>query len=224
MKAVVLFSGGLDSTVLLYKVAKEYGWKDVEALSFDYGQKHSVELEKASDIIEAVSGNWECIQIVVENGEYVLPGSSQTEAGIKVPKGHYADESMKATFVPNRNMIMLSIAAGRAIGLGAKEVFYAAHAGDHAIYPDCRPEFLYQINRCVQIGNYPGVFEGIQAPFIGKTKADIVMLGTELGVPFEMTWSCYEGREIHCGECGTCVERKEAFELAGVEDPTEYRK
>ena len=127
---------------------------------------------------------------------------------------------MKSTVVPNRNMIMLSLAAARAIAVGADGVAYAAHSGDHAIYPDCRPEFADAVAAALRICHYTPI--ELERPFVDMTKADIVRLGAELGVDFSKTWSCYKGGEKHCGKCGTCVERREAFRLAGVPDPTEY--
>jgi 7-cyano-7-deazaguanine synthase len=137
-----------------------------------------------------------------------------------VPEGHYEAESMKATVVPNRNAIMISIAYGHAVSIGAETVGVGVHAGDHAIYPDCRAQFIDMLSSTLQVGNDSDL--RIYAPFIDKTKSDIVKYGTALGVPFDLTWSCYKGLEKHCGRCGTCVERKEAFQLAGVNDPTEY--
>jgi 7-cyano-7-deazaguanine synthase len=127
---------------------------------------------------------------------------------------------MKATIVPNRNMIMLAVAVGFGLANGVEEVAYAAHAGDHAIYPDCRPEFVEALNGAVALCDWRKI--KLVAPFLKKTKADIVTLGDELGVPFVMTWSCYVGGKNHCGKCGTCVERREAFDLAGIKDPTTY--
>jgi len=145
-----------------------------------------------------------------------------TDSSVEVPHGHYAAETMKATVVPNRNMIMLSVAAGLAVAEGAKVIACGVHAGDHAIYPDCRPEFINSIEKTIQLANaLPSL--RIETPFIGKTKADIVKIGTKLKVPYESTWTCYEGGRIACGRCGTCVERLASFSEAGVEDPIEYK-
>jgi 7-cyano-7-deazaguanine synthase len=153
-----------------------------------------------------------------------LTGSALTDDSVPVPQGHYAAESMKATVVPNRNMIMLSIATGIAVARGASTVSTAVHAGDHAIYPDCRPTFISLMSQTAQIAtegfHAPGF--SIEAPFVNMTKAEICQLGADLGVPWENTWSCYEGRALHCGKCGTCVERHEAFMIADVFDPTRY--
>ena len=146
--------------------------------------------------------------------------SSLTDAETEVPEGGYREENMKSTVVPNRNMIMISVAAARAIAIGAGSVAYAAHSGDHAIYPDCRPEFADALAGALRLCHYFPI--GLERPFVGMTKADIVRLGADLGVDFSKTWSCYKGGERHCGKCGTCAERKEAFRLAGIPDPTEY--
>jgi 7-cyano-7-deazaguanine synthase len=148
----------------------------------------------------------------------ILPSTLTGEG--EIPEGHYAAEVMKQTVVPNRNMILLAIAAGYAEGLGAGFVAYAAHAGDHYIYPDCRPEFVEAVRSAIQLATETRV--QLLTPFLYWYKKDIVSWGKELGVPWKLTWSCYKGGEKHCGKCGTCIERKEAFILAGVDDPTEY--
>jgi 7-cyano-7-deazaguanine synthase len=151
----------------------------------------------------------------------VLPGSSQTDSSVEVPHGHYAEESMKQTVVPNRNMILLSVAIGHAIAHKCDAVAYAAHAGDHAIYPDCRREFVQAMQGAAQLCDWRRI--DLLSPFVDFSKADIVEQGELLGVDFSKTYSCYEGNEIHCGKCGTCTERKEAFELNSIKDPTQYR-
>jgi 7-cyano-7-deazaguanine synthase len=212
---VMLYSGGMDSTVLLYKLKP-----NVRPLLFYYGQRHHEELSHASGICQAEGIDYEYVNLDAV-GKLIASGS---QAGREpVPEGHYADESMKTTVVPNRNSIMLSIAVGHAITIGARNVYFAAHAGDHAIYPDCRPEFVYTFNHTMKLANAWTPVE-IWAPFINMTKADIVQEGARYGVPFERTWSCYKGGELHCGRCGTCVERKEAFQIAGVPDPTSYEQ
>jgi len=202
--------------VLLYRLLAER--EEVAALSVDYGQRHRVELDYAGKIAAEVG-----VQHEVANLSAVtrfLGGSSQTESAVEVPLGHYTSESMKQTVVPNRNMIMLSVAAGWAVSLKADKVAYAAHAGDHTIYPDCRAEFAAALGEAIRLADWHSV--ELVFPFVEMSKADIVRLGAELKVPFELTWSCYQGGQRHCGECGTCVERREAFELAGVADPTPY--
>lgn len=216
MKAVCLLSGGMDSTTLLAATLNE--GHDVVALSVCYGQRHVKELAAAA----AIARHYEVPHIVVDLGEALKPvllGSALTD-NVEVPEGHYAAENMKLTVVPNRNAILLSIAVAAAVSYGAEEVRFGAHAGDHAIYPDCREEFVSPFSQAMQAGNQPPV--RVLGPFLHITKTGIVTLGTALGVPFGLTWSCYKGGERHCGKCGTCVERKEAFELSGVPDPTEY--
>lgn len=216
MKVVAIVSGGMDSVAMLYGLAKSD--EVAEVLTFHYGQRHSREIEFARAAAMRLNLPHRIVPLRVL-GE-MATGSSLTDATIEVPEGHYADESMKATVVPNRNMVMLSIAAARAISLKADAVAYAAHAGDHTIYPDCRPEFVEAMRQAFQLMDWHPV--RLFAPFIGSTKADIVRLGARRGVPFELTWSCYKGGRLHCGKCGTCVERREAFEVAGYPDPTEY--
>jgi 7-cyano-7-deazaguanine synthase len=147
-----------------------------------------------------------------------------TDLDTEVPEGHYADDNMKQTVVPNRNMVMLSMAAGIAISNNCTGLVTGVHAGDHDVYPDCRPEFIEALNKTLLVANAGFVSDGfgVHAPFMNMHKSQIVTLGAELGVPFEKTWSCYKGGDIHCGRCSTCVERIEAFQLAHVDDPTEY--
>lgn len=212
---VLLYSGGLDSTVLLFKLKP-----NVRALLFNYGQRHGKELEIAQAMCEVEEVAYGYVGLSGIN-HLIAKGS---QAGREpVPEGHYADKSMKTTVVPNRNSIMLSIAIAHAIAIGAHRVYFAAHAGDHAIYPDCRPEFVDAFSHAMHIANAWSPIE-IHAPFIHMTKSDIVQEGVRYGVPFDRTWSCYAGRTLHCGRCGTCVERREAFELAGVVDPTRYEE
>lgn len=216
MKSVVVFSGGLDSTVLLYELLA--GGDEVLALSVDYGQRHRVELEAARQLAAQVDVEWQLADLSPIAG--LLAGSSQTSSEIAVPHGHYAEESMKQTVVPNRNMILLAVAGGWAVSRKANRIAYAAHSGDHTIYPDCRPEFTAAMRQALGLADWHQV--DLYCPFVNLTKADIVRRGAELNVPFAETWSCYEGGQRHCGLCGTCVERKEAFEQAGIPDPTRY--
>lgn len=219
--AVVLHSGGLDSSTLLYglRIMEPINLRqEVKALIFDYGQRHEVEIKYALRFCDRHDIEREVVNLQAIN-KLIAMGS---QAGrVDVPLGHYADETMKATVVPNRNMIMLAVAVGHAIKLNYSEVYYAAHGGDHAIYPDCRPDFFHTLATAVELGN-AWTPVTLKAPFINSTKADIVKAGAVIGMPFDETWSCYRGESIHCGQCGTCVERKEAFQLAGVKDPTTY--
>jgi 7-cyano-7-deazaguanine synthase len=217
--AIVLLSGGLDSTTAFYKAMWERD--DVRAISFDYGQRHRKELEAASYFSRLHDVPWHVVNLQTLGG--LLKGSSLSDPDVEVPEGHYAKDTMKATIVPNRNSIMLSCAVGVAVGNKFQEVWAAMHAGDHAIYPDCRPEFIEKLNELIPIANaWEDPIPRVITPFIDYTKDMIVRLGSDMGVPYEHTWSCYEGGKVHCGKCGTCVERQEAFYLAGVQDPTEY--
>ena len=218
MKTVLIYSGGLDSTVLLYHLRAT--GQSVHALSVNYGQRHRCELDHAAKI---------CCELNIPNPvadlsaiQPLLAGSSLTSPEIEVAEGHYTEETMKSTVVPNRNMILLSIAAGHALSIGAQQIAYAAHSGDHAIYPDCRNEFADAMAEAIRLCDWNTV--ELSRPFVDWTKADIVRRGAELNLPFEKTWSCYKGGEIHCGRCGTCIERREAFDLADIADPTTYAK
>ncbi len=215
-RTVIVFSGGLDSTVLLHHLLAE--GREVLALSVHYGQRHARELEAAAAIAALAGVRHEIADLRPVAG--LLAGSSLTSSDIPVPDGHYQEESMKATVVPNRNMILLALAAGWAISQKADAIAYAAHGGDHAIYPDCRPEFAEAMRHAIGLADWHRV--ELLRPFVTLTKADIVRRGAELGAPLGATWSCYRGGARHCGRCGTCVERREAFELAGVPDPTDY--
>lgn len=215
MKTVLIHSGGLDSTVLLYQLREE--GNEVLALSVDYGQRHRKELAFAADITQQLRVRHEIANL---RGIGALLGSSSLTSNLPVAEGHYTEDSMKSTVVPNRNMIMLAIATGWAITEKADSVSYAAHAGDHAIYPDCREEFTNAMDAAIRLADWHEV--SLKRPFVSLSKADIVRRGAELRVPFSQTWSCYQGADQHCGRCGTCIERREAFHLADVPDPTVY--
>ena len=217
MKGIVVMSGGLDSTTLLYWVIKE-GYEPY-VLSFDYGQRHRKELEFAEKTCRKLKVNHRIIDLT--NVQELLKGSALTSEGVAVPEEHYSHESQKATVVPNRNAIMLNIAIGYAISIDAKKVFYAAHYNDRAIYPDCRWEYVQSQNITAKLANDAQI--KIFAPFVRKTKAEIVRLGKKLGVPFGDTWSCYKGGEKPCGVCGSCRERIDAFQLSTLRDPLEYK-
>ncbi len=213
---VVLLSGGMDSVTALYEARREY--ELAGALSFHYGAKHNDrEIPFAAHHAANVGTPHRVIRLDFI-GE--LFESSLLAGGGEIPQGHYEEESMKKTVVPFRNGILLSVAAGFAESTGATGLVIAAHAGDHAIYPDCREEFMKAMADAIRTGTYAAV--ELIRPFIAMTKADIARRGAGLGVDYSKTWSCYVGGEVHCGECGTCVERREAFLLAGVADPTEY--
>lgn len=217
MKTIVICSGGLDSVSLAHRVAADH---DLAALlSFDYGQRHVKEVEHAAACAARLGVPHKVVDIRQIGA--ALSGSALTD-DVDVPDGHYAEETMKITIVPNRNAIMLAVAFGMAAAEKADAVAAAMHGGDHFIYPDCRPGFVaaFQAMQDAALDGYAQV--RLHTPYIDGSKADIVADGARLGVPFAETWSCYKGGQIHCGRCGTCVERREAFHLAGVPDPTEY--
>ncbi len=213
MKAVLVYSGGLDSTTLLY----EYRDSIALAVSFDYGSKHN-----AREIAYAAEN---CKRLGIKHlviplgfiGQYFK--SDLLLSGGEIPEGSYADDNMHSTVVPFRNGIMLAVAAGLAESYGLDTVMLANHSGDHAIYPDCCPEFVEAMDAAVKAGTYEGI--RVVSPYCDITKRDIALRGKALGIDYSLTYSCYKGGEKHCGKCGTCVERKEALE--GF-DPTEYEK
>jgi 7-cyano-7-deazaguanine synthase len=220
-KAIAIVSGGLDSVTLAYLLAAE-GW-DLHLLAFDYGQKHKREVEFARQCAHDLGAAFNLVDL--QGAGSLLGGSALTDENIAVPHGHYAAPNMAITVVPNRNAIFLAIAYGAAVAQNAEIVATAVHGGDHFIYPDCRPEFIEAFDamqkQAVAGFSHPAL--RLHAPFVQKFKHNIVEIGTELGVPYEKTWSCYEGGAMHCGQCGTCVERALAFRQAGVLDPTSYQ-
>jgi 7-cyano-7-deazaguanine synthase len=216
MKVIVLSSGGMDSVTALYRAYRDHDV--VAAVSFDYGAKHNHrELPMAAEHAARLGVRHEIIRL-----DFVdrLFASNLLRSGGAVPDGHYAAENMKQTVVPFRNAIMLSIACGFAESVGAEGLVIAAHTGDHTIYPDCREDFMQAMADTMRLGTYAGI--QLLRPFIAMTKGEIAAEGARLGVDFAKTWSCYKGGEIHCGTCGTCVERREAFADAGIPDPTVY--
>lgn len=213
---VIVLSGGLDSVTLLH----EYKERIALAVTFDYGSNHNAR--------EIDCARYQCGLLGIEHlviplgfmGDYFE--SSLLSGADDIPEGHYEDSNMKSTVVPFRNGIMLAVACGLAESRGLKGVLIANHGGDHAIYPDCRAGFVKAMGRAMEEGTYDHV--ELIAPYTEITKSDIARRGAGLGVDYSHTYSCYKGGALHCGVCGTCVERKEAFQLAGIPDPTPYGK
>lgn len=220
-KAVAMVSGGIDSSTLLYQLASE-GY-DVHALTFIYGQKHSKEVEAARNITSRLRISHRVVDLSsLQN----LLTSALTSPNMAVPEvptdaGHY--DTLKLTIVPNRNSIFLAIAIGFATSIGANYVFYGAHHSDRGVYPDCRREFIQTFEQAERLATDNPTLK-VEAPFISMMKAQIVELGSKLGVPYEVTWSCYKGGEKHCGVCSSCRERRRAFHEARVPDPTVYER
>jgi 7-cyano-7-deazaguanine synthase len=217
LKHLVICSGGLDSVSLAHIIAADATL--TRLVSFDYGQRHRKELEFAAAAAQRLGVPHHLIDMRPIGA--ALTGSALTD-DIAVPDGHYAEETMRITVVPNRNAIMLAVGFGVAAANGDDAVATAVHGGDHFIYPDCRPDFTEAFDTMQRhaLDGYADV--RLVTPFVHRTKADIVSEGARHGTPFAETWSCYKGGDLHCGRCGTCVERREAFHLAGVPDPTRY--
>lgn len=221
-KAVIIASGGIDSSTLLYKMVKE-GF-EVYVLTFIYGQKHLQEIEYAKGIAQGLKVNHRVVDLSAMKG--LLSGSALTDSSVEVPNvpetvEHY--ETLQSTIVPNRNAIFLSIAIGYAVSLKADHICFGAHFSDRGVYPDCRKEFVDAFQTAERLANdNPDMV--IDAPFVDMDKSDIVKLGAELGVPFKETWTCYKGGANHCGVCSSCRERKRAFIDSGISDPTEYEQ
>jgi len=213
MRGVLILSGGVDSTTLLYKMISD-GY-EVTALTFNYAQRHKKEIECA----KAIANRLDVVHRIVDLRTLAsLLGDSALLGGKEVPSCHYTEEAAKKTVVPNRNMIMLSVAAGYAEAHEIPEVFYAAHKNDCTIYPDCRPEFVQALRPAIRLATAWHPVE-LQAPLVDMSKAEIVRMGLALQVPYELTWSCYRGEERPCRTCPTCIEREEAFALNGQLDP-----
>lgn len=213
--ALVVCSGGVDSVTALYWAKTRYA--RVEVVTFNYGANHN-KRERACLMAVCAKENVKVTRIDLPLGKYFK--SSLLSGAKAIPEGHYAADNMKSTVVPFRNGIMLSVAAGLAESNGLDEIVLGNHSGDHTIYPDCRPDFIEGIGAAIKAGTWKHI--KVVSPFCDKTKADIVKVGAKLGVPYELTYSCYKGGKRHCGKCGTCVERKEAFQLAKIKDPTVY--
>lgn len=214
-KVVVIYSGGMDSYTVLNRAIAD--GKQVYALTFDYGQRHVKEIACAKTVCERLNISHKVIDITAIN--QLLAGSSLTD-NIDIPEGHYEADNMKSTVVPNRNMILISLAVGYAVSVGAAQVYYGAHSGDHAIYPDCRPEFVEKMNDVCKIANYESV--EIFSPYLTQDKIAILADGISMGLDYSQTWTCYNGREKACGKCGACQERLEAFHLNNKTDPIAY--
>ena len=212
--SAIIVSGGMDSITLLYDHKDEIAL----GISFDYGSNHNArEIPFAKMHCERLG-----IKHITINLDFMHQyfKSSLLDGAEAIPEGHYADDNMKSTVVPFRNGIMLAIAIGIAESNNLDQVFIANHGGDHTIYPDCRPEFINAIDAAATAGTYNNV--KVIAPYTKITKSDIARIGKRLGIDYAETWSCYKGGEVHCGKCGTCVERKEALAEAGIEDKTIY--
>lgn len=214
---VAIFSGGLDSTTLVYYLLEKEFQPDL--LSFDYGQKHRRELGAAAKIASKLGLRHDIIDLTGIT-KHLAEGGSSLISETDVPEGHYAEENMKATIVPNRNMIMLSVATGIAVARNIEDLAIGVHAGDHAVYPDCRNEFIASFEAAAKFAT--DRFMMLHAPFVFWSKNDIAASAFHYGVPVEETWSCYKGKEVHCGRCGTCMERIEAIRSTGNDDPTTY--
>jgi 7-cyano-7-deazaguanine synthase len=210
--ALVVLSGGMDSVTALAWAAHLHD--DVDALTVDYGQRHRREIDAAR--IQA--GRYATRHDVADLSDVgrLLSGSALTD-NIDVPLGHYADETMKQTVVPNRNAILASIAAGVAVARRHDAIVLGVHSGDHAIYPDCRPEFVDALNALLAVANYDPI--RVEAPFLHSDKAGILRVGFGLDVDYAATWTCYVGGDMPCGACGSCTERAEAFATIGRADP-----
>ena len=218
MKALVLLSGGMDSAVALGLVVKMYGSENVETVTFNYGSKHNVKENLAAQrLAEYYTVKNHFIELPFVNK---LFKSALLQSGEKLPEGHFEDPIMKKTVVPFRNGIMLSIVAGLAESLGSEKIVLANHAGDHAIYPDCRAEFSEAMRQAIKLGLYNA--PEFYSPFQFVDKTAIALIGQALGVPWALTYTCYNGGEVHCGKCGSCCERLDAFKKAGVHDQVAF--
>lgn len=215
-KTIVILSGGLDSTTLLWHL-KASG-SELRALSINYGQRHKRELIQAAKLA-AIAGVEHRI-VDLSTLQPLLTGSSQTDPAVEVPEGHYEEKTMLKTIVAHRNLMMLTVAAQWASSLKYDSVSYGAHRGDSAVYPDCREEFVQSAEKTFELSDWHKV--AIDRPFVNMTKGEIAQLAERLGVPISETFSCYKGGEIQCGRCSTCFERIQSMDQSGVKDPTVY--
>ncbi|MDX1588362.1 MAG: 7-cyano-7-deazaguanine synthase QueC [Oleiphilaceae bacterium] len=214
---VVIYSGGMDSYTLLHQALA--GQRPVHALSFHYGQRHARELNCAREVCRSLKVPHQVADI--RSITALLQGSALT--GDKaVPEGHYQQASMQDTVVPNRNMVLLSLAIAHGVSIGADTVWYGAHGGDHAIYPDCRPAFVQAMDAVSRVANYQPV--AVEAPYLHLDKGEILARGLAMGLDYRNTWTCYNGRDLACGRCGACVERLQAFAAQGLTDPLPYEE
>lgn len=213
---VVIYSGGMDSFTVLHRALNQ--GLEVSALSFDYGQRHARELEVAARVCRRLGVPHQVVDIRAIHG--LVDNSALTDASRAMPEGDYGEENLAATVVPNRNMILLSLAIAKAVNIGAGRVDYGAHGGDHMLYPDCRPAFVQAMNAVAGIANFEPV--EIHAPYLHATKAQILADGLAMGLDYVDTWTCYRGEALACGRCGSCRERLTAFAANGVHDPLDY--
>ena len=215
---VVIYSGGMDSFTVLHRALRE--GREVHALSFDYGQRHARELEVAARVCRELGVPHQVVDIRAIHG--LIDNSALTDASREMPDGDYAAENLTATVVPNRNMILLSLAIAKAVNIGADRVDYGAHGGDHVLYPDCRPEFVEAMNAVAGIANFEPV--ELHAPYLRSSKAEILADGLAMGLDYADTWTCYLGEALACGRCGSCRERLAAFAANGAIDPIGYAR
>jgi len=208
---LVVYSGGLDSYTLLNQAIKKFD--RVEAITFNYGQKHNKEIEYAKSNCAELNIKHEVVNLHLEN---ILAGSALV-GDIDIPEGNYDKEKMKQTIVPNRNMIMISVAASLAIKNDIKYLWYAAHSGDHEIYPDCRPEFIDRMAAVLEICDYHKI--KFEAPFQNLSKSEIVEIGLGMGLDYSKAWTCYEGKDLPCNKCSACLERASSFKTNNMSDP-----
>ena len=213
---VVIYSGGMDSYTVLHRALRE--GLEVHALSFDYGQRHSRELEVARRVCAALEVPHQVIDIRAIHS--LIDNSALTDSDRSMPDGDYDADNLTATVVPNRNMMLLSMAIAKAVNIGAGRVDYGAHGGDHVLYPDCRPAFVEAMNAVAGIANFEPVT--IHTPYLHSSKAEILADGLAMGLDYAATWTCYEGAELACGRCGSCRERLAAFAANRVSDPLAY--